>query len=564
MAEALTLSDDSTPVSSGTGATAIRIIAIGAVYFVLARVGQTLAIDPGNVTPIWPASGFALAVAMQRRAGWWVGIWLGNFLGNTWAFLDTSTASDLLRTTLTGLAIGPGDVLQAWGGAELYRRWTDNRCGFDSVHDVFMFVASQSIACLASATPGVMSLCTGQIIPFADYGYTWLTWYLGDGIGIITVAPVLLLWLQRVRSAKKGRFSAEAAAMIGAGLGSALLVFTDVTELSLFAVPTAVLLWAAVRGNQLNVAIVGVVVSAGAIYGTSSGTGPFRSQDLNLALMSLQLYMATTVISGLAVAAALEERSRTTKRLDASENMRRQSESELEIAAHVQKELLPSRPPQVDGFEFAARCVPAVVAAADFFDFMELKDGQVAIVVGDVAGHGVGPALITASVRSHIRSLRQYHSSPGELLTAANQGLCEDELATRFATACLAALDRRTRRLSWSAAGHTALVVDPDGSLSELEPTGLPLGVKDAEVYPDGPSFVLESGSMLVMLTDGFAEARNEDRELFGRDRLHESLLRLRDRSADEIVSRLIDDVSSFCSPEVPEDDLTLVVVKAV
>ena len=541
-----------------------RIAIYAGIYFILARIGQTLAIAPGNVTPIWPASGFAFYVAIRRTRYWWAGIWLGNFLGNTWAFLDWSSIGNLVRTTCTGLVIGPGDVLQAYVGAELFRRWSSHECSLRSVQDIFSFVASQAVACFASATPGVFALYVGQIISFDAYGYTWLTWYLGDGVGIITIAPLIITWHRRGHPTITQASAIETCGIIAAGFVSAFLVFTDATELSLFAVPAAILLWAAVRKNQFHVAFNGLVLSTVAIYGTSQEMGPFQTGDINFALMSLQLYVATTLISGLAVAAALDERSVTSSRLDASEHSRRKSEAELELAGRIQQELLPRETPRIKNFDVAARCVPAVSVSGDFFDFFIEAGGRHAIVVGDVAGHGVGSALIMASVHSRMRSIKNHNESPDDLLTEVNQGLFEDRLPTLFITAFVATLNSETREVCWASAGHPAILIDADGNVTELEPTGLPLGVVAHERYTCGDAFELTPGSILAIMTDGLQESRNEAGEFFGNVRLRTTLSTLRQQSAAEIVERVVDDVQTYCNPEVPKDDLTIVIVKAL
>jgi len=539
-----------------------RIIGVAGLYFILARIGQCLAVEPGNVTPIWPASGFAFVVALRRTRYGWIGLWLGNFLANTWAFLDLSTAGDALRTIVTGLAIGPGDVLQAYGGAWLFRRCEPSGSRLDSIRAVYCFVASQSVACLASASFGVLALCTGQIIGWEDFSYTWLTWYLGDGVGIITFAPVLLTWRIAPGLFKNTREVLESSLMVILGLLLSLLVFTDVSDVSLFALPIGVLLWAAVRGNQFIAAITGLAISAAAIYGTSNGNGPFQSSDINVSLLSLQLYMAVTVVSGLSVCAALSERTRSAAKLGIEKQRRREGDLELELASQIQKEFLSKISPDFEGFELAARCIPIVGAAGDFYDMFLMKDGQLAIVVGDVAGHGVGPALITSSARSRIRSLKDYHVNAAELLAAVNQGLCEDTGDSRFITLFLAVCDPSTGIINWSSAGHSALFISPDGEITNLQACGLPLGIIDDTEFDQGERVQLVSGATLVVLTDGFSEAQNENRELFGGERVTDTLVRMRHRSPNEIADELINEVYQFCEPTRPYDDLTIVIAK--
>ncbi|MFV1965948.1 MAG: MASE1 domain-containing protein [Pirellulaceae bacterium] len=300
-------------------------LAIGLIYFALARLGQILAIEPGNVTPIWPVSGFALAVVLRRGYRVWPGLWLGNFLANTWAFLDTSTFADTIRTVATGLAIGPGDVLQACLGAYLIRRICLNGDPFNRTRDVFCFVGTQLIACFWSATPGVLALCLGGLVPWTSYGYTWLTWYLGDGIGVILVAPVFLSWRMILPVVRDYRRAAEATTILTLSLLASLVVFNDVFDLPLSFLPLPLVLWAAVRGDQFAVSATVLAISVGAIGGTFTEHGPFVSVNSNVSLISLQFYLAIMMVTGLAVATALSERQR-------SESELRQTDARLQQA----------------------------------------------------------------------------------------------------------------------------------------------------------------------------------------------------------------------------------------
>jgi PAS domain S-box-containing protein len=294
-------------------------IAIALVYFLLARVGQTLAIDPGNVTPIWPASGFALAVVLYRGYHTWAGLWLGNFLGNTWAFLDTSTIADAARTVASGIAIGPGDVLQAFVGAYLIRQFARQSDVFGRIRNVFLFVGSQSVACLSSATFGVFALCSGSIIPWESYGYTWLTWFLGDGIGVILIAPLLLTLHQAASLLRKPPLALEGLLILTLTALTSLLVFGGVIHESLIFLPIVFVLWAAVRANQFAVSATVLAVWSVALA-CSLGTGPFLIGETNDALMLLQLYAAIAMVTGSVVRSAITELSAKEKELRASED----------------------------------------------------------------------------------------------------------------------------------------------------------------------------------------------------------------------------------------------------
>jgi len=292
-----------------------ELLGIALVYFALARVGQILAITPGNVTPVWPASGFALAVVLRRGFWVWPGLWLGNLLGNAWAFLDVSNLMDAMRTIATGIAIGPGDALQACVGAFLIRRFCLGGEPFGRIRDVFYFVGTQAVACLFSATFGVLALCVGGVADWSSYEYTWLTWYLGDGVGIILFAPVLLTLRNAVPVFRDVKRLAEAATILFLGAIVSVLVFNDVFQPSLPFLTLPLVLWAAVRADQFAVSATVIAIVSVALWGTAQGRGPFATEDTNVSLLILQLYAGTTAVTGSAVAVAISESRRAEKEL---------------------------------------------------------------------------------------------------------------------------------------------------------------------------------------------------------------------------------------------------------
>jgi PAS domain S-box-containing protein len=302
-------------------------------YFLLARLGQILAIEPGNVTPIWPASGFALTIVLRRGYRTWLGLWVGVFFGNAWAFWDPSTFQDALRTSAVGLAIGPGAILQAFLGAYLIRRFCTNGEPFGRIRDVFCFVGAQAFACLSSATFGVSALCLGSIVPWASFGYTWTTWYLGDGIGIILVAPLLLTWPMALPLIGDAIKAAEAVTILILSVLASLLAFSGVFQPSLIFLPLPLILWAAVRGDQFAVSSTVLGVWIVALWGTLQGLGSFVTEDINVSLLLLQLYAAITLVTGSAVTSALTERKRTERLLRETNRELSAAEEDLRLAA---------------------------------------------------------------------------------------------------------------------------------------------------------------------------------------------------------------------------------------
>ncbi len=284
----------------------IEIVIIAFVYWSLALLGKAVSIPPGNVTAIWPASAFALYCVLRRGYHIWPAVWLGNFMANAPSFLDTNTVADTVRTVLTGLAIGPGEVIEACLGAYLLRRFCNEKVKFARAREVFCYVGSQAFACLFSATLGVFALCAGGVLPWSIYSYTWCTWYLGDYLGLIIFGPCLLTFSQCFSWRENSKLT-EVFIILLLILTVAMLAFSaTLPAASLFLVPSIVL-WAAVRIDQFAVAFANLIVTAVAVSYASAGLGLPVLENSNEFLLSLQLFIGITCISGLCVAAVKAE-----------------------------------------------------------------------------------------------------------------------------------------------------------------------------------------------------------------------------------------------------------------
>jgi serine phosphatase RsbU (regulator of sigma subunit) len=186
---------------------------------------------------------------------------------------------------------------------------------------------------------------------------------------------------------------------------------------------------------------------------------------------------------------------------------RRQLEVELSRAARVQAELLPNTVPQLEGFDLAARFVPAREVGGDFYDWMEPEPGSVALTLGDVMGKGMPAALLMATARAVLRALIQ-GNLPAAAVNLAARALEADLLrAASFLTLFHARLDVIARRVSYVDAGHGHVFVRrADGTLEGPQEGGIPLGILPDEVYKEG-SFVLGAGDALVVYSDGLVDA---------------------------------------------------------
>ncbi len=278
--------------------------------------------------------------------------------------------------------------------------------------------------------------------------------------------------------------------------------------------------------------------------------------------------------------------SRTIKHTLERAQRRRADESlqltaqQLRIAREIQFNLYPIVPPMVDGFEVAGRCFLAEEVGGDYFDYLELPDGNWAIVVADAAGHGLGPALMMAQLNACLNTLALTTSDIGEILEKANAVLGPRMPGNRFITMMMLKIDAKAGVLRYGSAGHCpGYVMDGFGEMKAvLSSTQVPLGVSRGVKFPMGEAVKVESGDVVLMMTDGVFEASDGRGQLLGMERVVEYLRESRSGSADEIADGLYERIEAF-SPDstvgglqndvatvedAGSDDVTMVVVKVL
>ncbi|PYM11865.1 MAG: hypothetical protein DME18_12815, partial [Verrucomicrobia bacterium] len=199
----------------------------------------------------------------------------------------------------------------------------------------------------------------------------------------------------------------------------------------------------------------------------------------------------------------------------------RENEEQFRVAREIQQRLFPKTAPQVPGFDIAGVSHAAEATGGDYFDYLPMLGNRVGVVVGDVTGHGIGPALLMAETRAYLRILARNREDVGEILTRANRVLAEDIGYERFITMLLVSLDPQKRTFTYANAGHPAgYVLDGAGEIkARLKRTGLPLGIKPDMAYPQAPATSLSPGDVLLLLTDGIEEAMSPDDNIFGTER---------------------------------------------
>lgn len=242
----------------------------------------------------------------------------------------------------------------------------------------------------------------------------------------------------------------------------------------------------------------------------------------------------------------------------------------LQLAAEVQKGLLPEHPPVISGLDIAGKSLACDEVGGDYFDYLpqpHSNNKSVSLVIGDISGHGVDSALLMSSARACLRMRALQPGSVEEIVTALNANLTEDVGETgRFMTLFFLHIDREQKKLEWVRAGHDpALLYDPlDNGFKELVGPGLTLGIDKNYGYKSQIMGNLKPGQIITLMTDGIWEGCNKQGEMFGKDRLKAIIQKNSTEPAGGILGEILDEISRFTRGVAQEDDLTLVVVKIV
>src|SRR5215211_480886 len=242
---------------------------------------------------------------------------------------------------------------------------------------------------------------------------------------------------------------------------------------------------------------------------------------------------------------------------EAEVRQRERIEQELRVAQLIQQQFLPQELPDLPGWQVGAYYGPAREVGGDFYDFIKLPDGQVGIVVGDVTDKGVPAALVMATTHSILRAEAPRLVAPSEVLTRANELLVDEMPAHMFVTCLYAVLDPGTGRLRYANAGHNVPYVRTDGGVTELRATGMPLGLLPGMEYEEKEA-TLAPGEVVLLHSDGLAEAHNGEREMFGFPRV--AALTGEAADGEVLIDRLLKELQEFTGRGMEqEDDITLV-----
>ena len=247
-------------------------------------------------------------------------------------------------------------------------------------------------------------------------------------------------------------------------------------------------------------------------------------------------------------------------------NLMRQS---LELAMEIQQNLLPKDNPKVKGLDIAGKSIYCDETGGDYYDFLKLKEngsGKIGVILGDISGHGIPSALLMATARAFIRQRSFLPGSLTEIITDINVLLCADAMESNsFMTLFYAVIDTKTKNFKWIRAGHDpAIIYDPKSDIFEelRGPAGVPLGVVPDCCYEENEKTGLEKGQIIVISTDGINETFNPQKEMYGKERVLDSIKKNKQGTAEQILEAIIADLNRFRQGLDFQDDITLIVIK--
>ena len=236
--------------------------------------------------------------------------------------------------------------------------------------------------------------------------------------------------------------------------------------------------------------------------------------------------------------------------------------AELSEAQNIQMGLLPTEAPDTKGFDVAGMSVPATQVGGDFFDYVTVANGKTAIAVADAAGKGLRGAMNAVLTNGMLYEVSRFKSEADVILSDLNAGLAPRMYGPSFIALNLAILNETNRQIDYANGGQPYPVLKRGNDIIEIENSDLPLGSMKTVKY-ESTTFDLSEGDILILHTDGLIEALNAEEEMYGTERLKESVSRIPDScSAEAAIWHLVDDIRDFVGEAEQYDDMTIVVVK--
>jgi serine phosphatase RsbU (regulator of sigma subunit) len=299
---------------------------------------------------------------------------------------------------------------------------------------------------------------------------------------------------------------------------------------------------------------------------------PLKVQDRNQGVIVLGRLSESSIFTAgemklLMALASQASIALETVRLHLEEIQKQRLEEELAISCQIQLSLLPERCPTVSGWEFAATYQAARQVGGDLYDFIHLpkQPNKMGLIIADVSGKGIPAALFMAFCRTLIRMEARIKGTPAQVLNATNHSIIQNSRSELFLSAFYALLDLENGELKFANGGHNPpyWFQDSTGICQELNAKGYLLGLFNRKM-PEERQIKVGLGDLLVFYTDGITEARDNQGEFFGEERLESAILANKGCSAQEVLQGIVDATNTFIGDVHQSDDFTLFVIKRV
>jgi serine phosphatase RsbU (regulator of sigma subunit) len=307
--------------------------------------------------------------------------------------------------------------------------------------------------------------------------------------------------------------------------------------------------WA--RQNDISVTI--PMISGGELIGALNVGKKINSEDYTAAdldILTQASNQTALALQNIKLQSAYLEKKRMDK--------------ELEMARNIQQQLMPQSIPHVDKLEICGDSRPCHEVAGDYYDIINIENNYTVLVIADVSGKGAGAAMIMANLQASIRLGVHLSDELADFVTRVNDLIYSNTSPYEFITFFMGIWDPAKNVLYYVNAGHNApLLIDKDNKVTQLEATGMVMGIMPNQPYEEKYVRIYE-GSLLVIYTDGLEEAFNPSGEQFGQQRIIDTVIKNKDASCRSIIKALNDEVLMFTNGVPLHDDVTMIVAKGM